>query len=180
MHGKPAVVILWTVCMTLWAGSLKALADGGALRFSGRRGDRLISVFTSPTPLRAGLTDLSVLVQEVESGRAITDLSIDVHADHLDQTHVRVSAPATNDQATNKLMRAATLELTEPGRWRVDVFVQGLNRAQPIGFDLEVAEPTVPWLQTILWIAWPIVPIALFAIHEFRVRRRCQSLIGAQ
>jgi hypothetical protein len=66
VHGKPAAVILWAVFLMQWAASSSAMADGGALRFSGRRGDRLIAVFTTPTPLRAGLTDLSVLVQEVE------------------------------------------------------------------------------------------------------------------
>jgi hypothetical protein len=174
---KPAVITLWAVCLTLWAGSSEALADGGALRFSGRRGDLLISVFTTPSPLLAGRADVSVLVQGVESGRAITDLAINVRAEHLDRPQVRVSAPATNEQATNKLLRAATLELTDPGRWHVDLTVQGVDPEQPIGFDLDVATATFPWLQTTLWIVWPIVPIVLFATHEFRVRKRRRLLL---
>jgi hypothetical protein len=177
VRGKLMVITLWAVCLAHWALSSEALADGGALRFSGRRGDRQISIFTAPTPLLAGRADVSVLVQDVESGRAITDLSIDVRAEHRDQPQARVNAPATNEQATNKLLRAAALELSKPGRWHVDVFVQGIDRNQPIAFDLDVVEGAVPWLETILWIAWPIVPIGLFAIHEFRVRRRQPSFV---
>jgi hypothetical protein len=176
VRGKLMVFTLWAVWQALGAGSSEALADGGDLKFSGRRGDRLISIFTAPTPLLAGRVDMSVLVQDVESGRAITDLSIDVQAEHVDQPQARVSAPATNEQATNKLLRAASLDFNKPGRWHVEVFVQGEDRDQPIAFDLDIAEAKVPWLQTVLWIAWPIVPIGLFAIHEFRVRRRQPSL----
>ena len=32
----------------------------------------------------------------------------------------------------------------KPGRWHVDVFVQGMDRNRPIAFDLDVAEATVP------------------------------------
>ena len=56
-------------------------------------------------------------------------------------------------------------------------FVQGMDRNQPIAFDLDVAEATVPWLQTVLWIAWPIVPIGLYLIHEIRVRSRRPSFV---
>jgi hypothetical protein len=170
VHFKRKLISLWVVCLTLWTGAPKALADGGTIRFSGRRGDRMIWIFTTPTPLRAGRTDLSVLVQDVESGRAIANLSIEVSAHHSDQPEARIFAPATNEAATNKLMQAALFEFAMPGRWHVDVFVDGMDRNRPIAFDLDVAGATVPWLQTVLWIAWPIVPIGLFAIHEFRVR----------
>jgi hypothetical protein len=56
----------------------------------------------------------------------------------------------------------------------VGLFVQGLAD-QPISFDLDVNEATVPWLQAALWIVWPIAPIGLFAIHEYRLRRRRPS-----
>jgi hypothetical protein len=81
MRIKRLIFTLWAVGLALWVGNSKALADGGALRFSGRRGDRLISIFTAPTPLLAGRADLSVLVQDVKSGTAITDLSINVQSE---------------------------------------------------------------------------------------------------
>ncbi|HEV3259998.1 MAG TPA: hypothetical protein VG013_24230, partial [Gemmataceae bacterium] len=40
-----------------------AMADGGAIRLSEQKGDYQITVFTAPTPLRAGPVDVSVLIQ---------------------------------------------------------------------------------------------------------------------
>jgi len=37
--------------------------DAGAVRVSQRHGNRQITVFTDPTPLRAGPVDVSILVQ---------------------------------------------------------------------------------------------------------------------
>ena len=65
-------------------------------------------------------------------------------------------------------MLAALFELPQPGRWHVEVRVGGSPRSEPISFELEVAEGPVPWLQLSLWIAWPIVPIALFAVRRLR------------
>jgi hypothetical protein len=172
MSGKHILMVLAIGWLELGAASLPALGDGGTLRFSGRRGDRLVTVFTAPAPLCAGPIDLSVLVQDAETGRPITNLPIEVVAQQFDHAHATIRATATTEAATNKLLRAAGLELSEPGRWHFDVSVQGVDRLQPIEFDVEVAQPAPPWLSMSLWIAWPLVPIGLFAIHQFRLRGR--------
>jgi hypothetical protein len=172
MSSKHAVIFLAIGWLELGAASSPALGDGGTLRFSGRRGDRVVTVFTTPTPLSAGPIDLSVLVQDRQTGRPITDLSIEVHAQPLGKAKQPIRALATSELATNKLFRAARLELTEPGRWHFDVFVLGVDQAQPIGFNVEVAQPSSSWLEMSLWVAWPLVPIGLFAIAQFRLRRR--------
>jgi hypothetical protein len=172
MRGTWAATTVLAFWLGLWAGTTQALADGGTLRFSGRRDDRLISVFTTPTPAQVGQIDLSVLVQQAESGRAITDLPIEVRAHRVAQPEQRVAAAATKAAATNKLMLAAPLELPQRGRWHVDVLLGGLASSPPISFELEVTEGPVPWLQLSLWIAWPIVPIGLFAARQLRLRGR--------
>jgi hypothetical protein len=172
MSGKHVLMVLAIGWLELGAASSPVLGDGGTLRFSGRRGDRLVTVFTAPAPLRAGPIDLSVLVQDAETGRPITNLPIDVQGQQIGHAQTTIRAAATPGAATNKLLRAARLELSEPGRWHFDVYVQGVDRSQPIGFDVEVAQPPPPWLNMSLWIAWPLVPIGLFAIHQFRLRRR--------
>jgi hypothetical protein len=48
-----------------------ALADGGRVVVVERQGDYRISVFTSPEPLRAGPIDISVLLQDAETGQPI-------------------------------------------------------------------------------------------------------------
>jgi hypothetical protein len=171
MRAKMGVATLSVLCLTLLIGSKDVRADGGMLRFHGRRADRVISVFTTPNPLCVGLADVSVLVQQTESGRVTTDFSVKVLAYPLDRPDSRISAAATNEAATNKLFRAAMLELHRPGRWHVDVIVEGLSPNPPIEFEMEVADATVPWLEFSLWICWPLLPIALYAIQQFRQSR---------
>jgi hypothetical protein len=170
MSGKRLLMVLAIGWLELGAASVPALGDGGTLRFSGRRGDRLVTVFTAPAPLCAGPMDLSVLVQDADTGRPITNLPIDVQAQQLGHAQTAIRAAATTEAATNKLLRAARLELSEPGRWHFDVSVRGVDPSQPIGFDVEVAQPAPAWLEMSLWIAWPLVPIGLFAIHQCRLK----------
>src|SRR5882757_1853251 len=55
-----------------------ALADGGRVVLIERQGSYRISVFTSPDPLRAGPIDISVLLQDAETGNAITNAQVNV------------------------------------------------------------------------------------------------------
>jgi hypothetical protein len=129
-------------------------------------------VFTAPALLSAGPVDLSVLVLDAETGRPITDVPIDVRAQRIGSAESGIRVPATTESATNKLLRAARLELKEPGRWHFDVSVGGVDPSQLIGFDVEVSPPSPPWLEMSLWIAWPLVPIGFFAILRLRPRGR--------
>jgi hypothetical protein len=77
-------------CLLGWlllaAGTSAARADGGALRASRQCGDYRVSVFTSPTPLRAGPVDVSVLVQDAATGEVQHDLPVAVTVDDGRQT----------------------------------------------------------------------------------------------
>ena len=53
--------------------------------------------------------------------------------------------PATTEAATNKLFRAAQFELPEPGRWRMQVQIEGLHGLAVIGGEVEAAEPLPRW-----------------------------------
>ena len=171
MSKKGLGLALATVWLGLGVASAPALADGGTLRFSGRRGDWSITVFTAPTPLSAGPLDLSVLVLEAKTGKPITDLPVAVQAQLVGGAGTAIRAEATTEAATNKLLRAARLDLEAPGRWRFEVTVAGVAQSPPIAFDADVAAPAPPWMSLSLWIAWPLLPIALFAIRQRQSRR---------
>jgi hypothetical protein len=163
------------VLMTLliaWLAPSFAWADGGTVRCSELQGGRRVTVFTAPPTLRAGLVDVSVLVQDAESGTPLLDVPICVTAYPVDQPERRTSMPATALAATNQLLRAASMHFSEPGWWRVEVVVQGPAPPQAIGFDVEVADAPPPWLDLSLWIGWPLLAIGLFAVHQWLVRRR--------
>ncbi len=165
------MVSLLAVWLFLVAESRLARADGGAVRFCERRGDRLITVFTSPSALCAGPVDVSVLVQDAHSGAPLLDAPIVVRAHPVHDPEQETTAPATIASATNKLLRTAQLELNEPGRWHVDVDVTGSGEAPQIGFDVEVADAAPAWLPFTLWIGWPLGVIGLYLVHQLRVER---------
>jgi hypothetical protein len=171
------LIVLSAAWFALGAEVSVALGDGGAVRFSERRGDCVITVFTTPTPLRVGLVDVSVLVQDADSGNPRPDMPIMVHAHPVSHVDGTISVPATSKAATNKLMHAAELELGEPGWWHVDVVVQDLGPGPPIGFDVEVGEAPPPWLDLSLWIGWPLVAIGWFVLHQWLVHRRPPTML---
>jgi hypothetical protein len=172
MGGTRAAIGLLAAGLILAAQVAVASADGGAVRYSEQRYDRLITVFTAPTPLRAGIVDVSVLIQDANSGNPLPDVPVTVTAYPIHNPEGRIRSPATTEAATNKLLRAAQLDFAESGQWRVELAVEGLERNPSIGFDVEVAEALPSWVQTALWIGWPLAAIALFALHQFLVRRR--------
>jgi hypothetical protein len=145
-------------------------ADGGTVRFSEVRGAYRLTVFTQPTPLRAGPVDVSVLVQSPATGEPVSDVRVTVRFRPEDRSRPSLSIPATKANATNKLLYAASLELPSPGQWNVEVIVDGPAGSAVGAFPLEAAAATASWWDVIFWIAWPVVPVVLFAWHQVRVR----------
>ena len=81
--------------------------------------------------------------------------------------------PATAEAATNKLFRAAQFELPEPGRWEMQVQVEGMYGPAVIHGEVDAAERLPRWQQMWPWIGWPVLAIALFSIHQMlRARQR--------
>ena len=165
--------VLLIALLTAWNAPTIACADGGTVRFSEVRDGRRITVFTSPTFACAGTLDVSVLMQDVASGRPLLDLPIVVSAYPISDPQRIVSASATMNAATNKLLHAAQINLPEAGAWRIKVVVgDGLQRGAPICFDVVVASPPLPWLDLAAWIGWPLLAIGLFVFHQWLAHRR--------
>ena len=122
--------------------------------------------------MRAGALDVSVLVQDVASGKPLLDLPIVVSAYPIPDPLQKRSAPATTDAATNKLLHAAQLNLREAGAWRIEVVVAGAQQETVIRFDVVVAQARPRWLDMSLWIGWPLLAIGAFAVHQYLVHRR--------
>ena len=155
-------------------------ADGGTLVFSKACGDYRITLFTAPTSLRAGPVDFSVLVQAMDSGAPVLDVPVSIHVYPESAPQRSSGGPATTAAATNKLFRAIQLELSEAGRWHVEVVVHAPERPARVAADLEVAPPLPSWLDLGLWIAWPAAAILLFAVHQCLVARRWQMFHRAR
>jgi hypothetical protein len=147
-------------------------ADGGTVRLSEQKGSYRITVFTSPTVLRAGPVDISVLVQEAATGEVASGLQVTIKAVRRVSPSAVIHHPATTEAATNKLYYAATFDLPEPGWYLVEVSIAGTEGEAQVRFELEAAEPPPPWLAMLPWIGWPVLAIFLFGVHQLMVRWR--------
>ena len=165
--------LIFLVC--LMQLSSIACADGGVVRLSEVAGNYRISLFTSPNPVRVGLVDISVLVQNVDSASVIPDAQVSIKLWPRDRPAEAITQDASGAAATNKLLQAAIFELPEPGSWDLAVLVDGPNGRAEARCRLEVDEPWPPWLNLAPWVAWPAFPIMLFAIHVALVRRRSRQ-----
>jgi hypothetical protein len=149
-----------------------AHADGGTIRVSAREGSLQITVFTSPSPGRAGPIDVSVFVQDAVTGQPVPGARVFVRAESRDHPERFIERPATTDDATNKLLVAALFDLPATGRWEFRVRIEGHGRPAEVAFEMEVDEPPPGWLTLAGWVAWPAVVVALVAIHRILVRLR--------
>jgi hypothetical protein len=144
-----------------------AHADGGTMRFSKQAGKYRITLFTSPASLHAGVVDFSVLVQTADSDRPLLDIPVMVHVYPDHDPERRSGGPATTAAATNKLFHAIALDLSESGRWHVEVAV---GESRLLTTVLEVGPPMPAWIDLALWIGWPAIAILFFAFHQYLVR----------
>jgi hypothetical protein len=146
--------------------------DGGTVRLSERKAGCRITVFTAPTPLRAGPVDISVLVQDDATGEPIPEIDVTVRAMPRDHPSEAICLPATTEASTNKLFQSSLFELPEAGWWNVEIAIEGLREPVQIRFAMEVAEPLPRALEMWPWISWPALVIVLFGVHQWLVRRQ--------
>jgi hypothetical protein len=154
----------------------RSWADGGVLCFSRPCGGYRITLFAAPAALRAGPVDFSVLVQTLDTGAPVLDVPVSIHVFPERDPQRSSGGPATAAAATNKLFRAIQLDLSEPGRWHVEVVVHAPERAARAETELEVGPPLPSWIDLGLWIGWPAAAILLFAVHQCLWARRQQRV----
>lgn len=154
---------------------LTARADGGTVRLMEVAGDWRITAFTSPTPLVAGPIDVSVMVQNAETGEVLTPgPQVQVTALPLERRGPPLTAPAISEAATNKLLQAAHLELPYEGKWQFTIEVTRPDQsAARLRFDAEAAPLPPRWFTLWPWFCWPAGAILLYALHrQFTKPRR--------
>jgi len=145
----------------LLALSPALLADGGAIQSRQEAGPFVVTVFAAPA-------ELSVLVQNRETLAPDLNATVSIRLDHGDSN---VTLQATREQAHNKLLRAAAVNLDAPGEWRYTVTVSRSNSQASVTGTINVA-PTEPKLASYSsYLAFPPVCVVLFAVHQ-RLKRK--------
>jgi hypothetical protein len=173
-HCTRAILLGCIVSSFILHPSSLARADGGAVRLRERAGNYQITVFTSPTPFRAGSVDVSVLVQDAATGECVPEARVTVRLTAR-ATGQALEYAATSEAATNKLFQAAVFRLPEPGWWDVEVAVDGRHGPASVRFAVDAAEPAPRWLDMWPWFGWPAFAVALFGIHQVVVRWKVRS-----
>jgi hypothetical protein len=180
--GKTRSIVSGLIVAGLLVGLRGAVAraDGGAVRYSDRLGGCRVTVFTSPTPLRAGPVDVSVFVQDVETGEPIVDAEVIVVAKLQNQPAETLRALLATAAATNKLLQAANFEIPQSGSWELTVKIVSPRAVEQAQLVVEVGKPLAHQWAWYPWLCWPLVPIVLFALHRVLVFRRKSNLVSAR
>jgi hypothetical protein len=157
------------VAIALFACTMQMHADGGTVQFERTAGLFVITVFTTPSPLRAGAADISLMVQDRESRQPMLDCQA------LVQLHKKgamsISSAATHEAAQNKLLYAAQVNIPEPGDWELEVLIEGSDHSASVTGPIAVASSR-PFLLT-FWrsLALPPIVILLFGLNQWLKRR---------
>jgi hypothetical protein len=170
-----ALIKRFLAVLFICAGVL--LADGGAVLFRGPAGPFDVTVFGSPTPVRIGTSDLSVLVKKTAGDATVLDADISLHlVKSIDGKIIEVTARATHDKATNKLLYAANMRIPANGSWRVDVLVKQGGTAAQLSGRMSVLPPQPPLMK--YWAYFALLPLIaiLFAISQRLKRKRRRSV----
>ena len=114
--------------------------------------------------------DISVLVQDSLTGEPVTGTRVIVHMSKHGERPFEY--PATAAAATNKLFQAAQFDLPEPGRWDMEIDVEGSHGSAVIAGEVEAAEPLPRWREIWPWFGWPALVIVLFSFHQLLSRTR--------
>ena len=146
-----------------------AHADGGAVQFQKSTGPFVITVFTTPTPLRVGAVDFSLMIQSRENQQPVLDCQalVQLHKEGA----MSIRCEATHEAAQNKLLYAAQVNIPEPGEWELEAVIT--RRDDSVSINGPIAVSCSSTLLFTYWrgLAFPPVLILLFVLNQWVKRR---------
>jgi hypothetical protein len=145
----------------------RALGDGGAVQVRQADGPFLVTVFTAPTPLRAGSVDIGVLVQTGDGNQPVLDAEVSVTLTSSSDGTATIHATATRQQATNKLLYAAAVNLPFTGSWDARVTVRREQEVAEVGGQVTVAAALPPLFSHWPYLAFPPGAVLIFTLHQW-------------
>jgi hypothetical protein len=175
--------------------------DGGVVQLHEGQGPFLVTVFVPSEVVRGQSADLSVLVQARENGEPVLDADVSLALDPASGSTMNQSDPlcgpppmgvaalpfpnpgrhlvtvgATHQQASNKLLYAAPVELKAAGNWRLHVLVSRGSVSAVFDCVLPV-NPASAQLRG-LWpcLAFPPIAIGAFVINQMLRRSSLERL----
>ena len=163
------------VLLCICAASL--FADGGKVIFQRKAGAFDITLFAVESPVRVGRADLSVMVQNTATKTPVLNADVRLHLVRRESgTISEISAAARHEQATNKLLYAAMMDLNTPGHYRAEIAVQTKTESALVTGDLEVLRPEPPLLaHWPYFVALPVVALLFTLNQRLKLKRRAAN-----
>ena len=162
------IALLSGIACVLWISN--AQADGGTVQFTKSAGPFAITVFTTPSPLRAGPVDISLLIQSSDNQPPLLDCFAEVQL--LKQGEASMSSEATHEAAQNKVFYAAQVNIPESGVWDIEVNIRRGNDSATVSGAITVARSNPVLLVYWRSLAIPPIFVSLFALNQWLKRRR--------
>ena len=157
-------------------------ADGGAILARQTINGLGLTVFASPSPLRAGPVDVSVIVQDGET--SVLDAAVEVAwltsssspSEWLPPCCTMEPGaeklPAIRAHSNNRLLYSAIVPMKSSGPSKLVISVAQGGRKALLSCDIEVRPPLPPAVAFWPWLVFPPVAIAGFVLHQNLVRSR--------
>jgi hypothetical protein len=163
--------LLLSLALSAFVPVSPADANGGKVQVERQpAGPYAVTVFTDPTPIPVGVVDVSVAVQPVGSSFFVPNAQVTITTEPIGHPGAGATYPATHEQADNKRLYAANVDLPQAGRWRLTVQVTGPFGDGALGFEVE-AGSTQP-AQGVLAAALVVLAGILLALGGWRITRR--------
>lgn len=140
-------------------------ADGGRVVLYGPAGPFLVTVFSAPSPLRAGRVELSVLVQDLDTQAPRLDAEVEIA---LVRPGEELREGATHAEAANRWLYVAWFEVDGEGRRELEVDVRSQGGHGTARSSLEVGPPLPPLLGQWPLLGLPFLLVGVYALHQWR------------
>ncbi|MDG2424433.1 MAG: hypothetical protein P8M22_10680 [Phycisphaerales bacterium] len=163
------------ILCTLLALSAVCLCDSGVVRISQVDGPWRITVFSEPTPFRAGAVDISVLVQEESDDSPVLDATVSLMLEHAEGLADSMLVEATREAATNQLLYSGKFDLPASGMWNIEAAALRGDQLSRVRFEAEAAEALPPFLELWFWFLLPGIAIILIVMNQWLQRRDKRS-----
>jgi hypothetical protein len=183
-------VALALILFNMLALSRMAWADGGAIQFQGDSGSFHITIFTQPPILRAGLVDLTLLLQDRSNLNPLLDAKVTFDltpqdsnnaqkiewmppACAMNKTAYLSHVPAQPAHGENRLLYGAVVQIPSSGRWHLKAQIQRDAERTELETLLDVKPALLPILAYWHLFLFPPAVILGFVLHQVaRGKRR--------
>jgi len=171
---QPLSCVAAALLLAVWPAA-EAGADGGVLVARGRVASLDCTVLAAPAPLRAGLSEWSVLLQRAADASVVLDAEVELELSRTQsgaaQGH-RLVASATREASDNRLFYTARLRLPDAGDWHGSVRVRSAEGEGALAVEVVVAPGVGPLREHWRALGLPPLALGLFGLHQWLVLGR--------